>query len=97
MPYRLINKLQKLMTLEFESKPTTDLTSSAAELSEDVYAVVDEIAEVARETFGNTLRPSPRHELVLKQHGFTVEPGKVDMVVWRTGKIQTPRGVVTYY
>jgi len=97
MPYRLINKLQKLMTLEFESKPATDLVSGSADLPEEVYTLVDEISALARETFGSTLRPSDRHEFIMKQEGFAIVPGQTQQTCWRTGKIQTPRGVVTYY
>ena len=97
MPYRLINKLQKLMTMEFESTPNTDLGSNAAGLPANVYEVVDEIAVIAREMFGPALRPNPRQDFIMQDACFPVKAGDTQLTCWRTGRIHTPRGIVTYY
>jgi hypothetical protein len=97
MPYRLINKLQKLMTMEFESIPDTDLGSNAANLPAEVYDVVDEIADVARELFGPALRPNPRQDFLMQDACFPVKAGNMQLMCWRSGRIHTPRGIVTYF
>ena len=97
MPYRLVRSLHELMTMKFAAKPETDLTSAAANLPEDIYDKVDEISALARELFGPGLRPNARHEFVMEDAGFPVQPGKTDMVSWRTGRIITPRGTIVYY
>lgn len=96
MPYRLINKLQKLMTMEFDSQPSTDLGSGHAKLPDEVYDVVDEIAEEARRAFGSALRPNERQEFIMQEANFNVKAGEVQLTCWRNGVIETPRGIVKY-
>lgn len=96
MPYRLVHGLQKLMTMDFDAKPSADLMSAEADVPEEVLEEVEKIACEARQLFGSGLRPNPRQEYIMEQAGFRVEPGKVDMVGWKTGKIITPKGTIFY-
>jgi hypothetical protein len=97
MPYRLVRGLHELMSMDFDARPETDLTSAAANLPEEVYNKVDEISEMARELFGPGLRPNARQEFIMEDAGFPVKPGKTDMVSWKTGRIITPKGTVVFY
>ena len=99
MPYALINRLIFLMKKDFEvnlPSPKAILGSYGSDLPGHILDEIDQVILVAKNTFGSNVEPSIHQKSIMIANGFPVTAGNTDIAGWKTGMIQTPKGIIAY-
>lgn len=99
MPYGLIRKLKNLMAMDFTvPSKSKDIVLGGVEfqLPEDALDAIDNISAYAREIFGPNIKPTQQQLHIMQTEGFPIEAARSDLVGWKKGAINTPKGAIHY-